>query len=541
MKILVTVPINPTGVNLLKSIPGAALHIQPDMSVGHLLGSLAEYDALIADVSTPITGAAIEKGTRLQVIGLLGAGRPRLDIEAATRQGVLVMNAPGSVAVSVAEHTFALIFALARRISIADASFKKGDLKQARRIGTELRNKVLGIIGCGAVGTVVAQRAMGMQMKVIVHDPHLSSDVLSRRGCRQVSRETLFRSADVITLHVPANEETRHMINRDALAVMKPSAMIVNCSAAELIDEKALYDALLKDRLGGVALDIHQDPVVKDHPLYRLARVVCTPNLSAYTKEAIAGGAVEIAQHVVDYLSKGVVSHAINLPSDEKESSGSGLQWLKLSASMGRFIIQLHPYGLKRVKVDLAGEDDLPDISAFTQSALQGMLGAALGHRVNRVNARSIAAERGVRISETRSSRAENYRNLLTISVETEQGRGVIAGTLFDDLNPRDVQVAGYELEAVPEGEFLVVFNRDRPGVIADVAQNLGHSGINIAQMYNGRDKPGGKAITLMRIDSPVTEKRLSEIRGLPNILTAARVNLSDQPRHREGASIDPE
>ncbi|MDX1764237.1 MAG: NAD(P)-dependent oxidoreductase, partial [bacterium] len=488
---------------------------------------LGDCHGLIATSSLALGRRVLEKAPSLQVVGIMGAGRPMLDLETATRRGVLVINAPGSVAVSVAEHTFALILGLARKLTAGDRSIKRGAWHSEQLVGKEIRNKVLGIIGFGAVGTLVAERAIGLGMKVLVCDPHLAAGAVSFRGCRQVGQEELFRTAHVITLHAPLTEETKHMICKDTLDLMKNDALLVNCSETELIDEAALLQALEQERLGGAGLDLQAASQLAEHRLYLSEKVICTPGLSARTEEALSGGAAEIAQAVVDYLERGAITHAVNVAGYEGETRDEGLAWLTLSEKMGLFVTQLHPYGLKAVAMHLAGEDRLPAIQSLTQSALKGILSLSVGGRVNLVNARSIAAERGIRVSETRTLEAPNYRNLVTLSVETESGKGTISGTLFGARNPRVVEIDGYGLEAVPHGDFLVIFNRDRPGVIADVAQTLGEAGINIAQMYNGRDSAGGKAITLMRIDSPVADEKMALIRGLPNILSAARVDLA--------------
>jgi D-3-phosphoglycerate dehydrogenase len=527
MKILVTVPMDPSGVALLEGLKDTVVELKPDISQQDLRGCVGDYDVLIAGTSTPVDRDVLEKAERLQLIGLMGMGRPQLDLETATHRGILVMNAPGSVSVSVAEHALSLIFALARRIPEADTTLKKGVWYEKKLMGREIRGKTLGIIGFGAVGSLVAERAIGMKMNVVVYDPHLSAESVIRRGCRQVSREELFSVSDIITVHAPLNRETEGILGEETIPLMKPGVLLVNCSASGIIDEDALYEAIIKGSVAGVALDLHSEAPIEEHPLYLSEKVICTPNLSIATFEAVVEGSMEIAREVADYLEKGEITQAVNLPADTNERSGRGIQWLKLGEVMGRFAAQLHPYGLQEVAIDLAGEEDLPGVASFTSSVLMGALVPVLGEGVNRINARSLAEERGIRVAEKRRNVSETYRSLLTVSVETDRGSGTVSGTLFDDQNPRLVQVDGFELEAVPDGGFLVIFNRDRPGVIADVGEALGRHGINIGQMYNGRDKAGEKAITLLRIDAPLEDDVLHEIQELPNILNATRVNLT--------------
>jgi D-3-phosphoglycerate dehydrogenase len=526
MKILVTVAMDAAGLNLLKNATGAEVVQVLKGTEEQLQDNIVGVEALIAGTRTPVGSEVLDRGKRLRVIGLLGVGRPMLDLEAATKKGVLVINAPGSVAVSVAEHALALIFALARKTVAADATSKKGSWERRHLKGRELRNKVLGIIGFGAVGSLVAERARGLAMKVIVHDPYISGGAVQRQGCTPVSLHELFQQSDLITVHTPLTPETRGLIGADSLAIMKRSVLLVNCSAAEIVDETALYEAITDERIAGCALDLHREGLITEHPLYLSDRVVCTPDLSAFTEEAVTGGSVEIAHSVIDYLEKGIIAHAVNLPGAEKELTEGETVWLDLGEVLGLFVSQLHPYGIREVAIERAGEENLPALLVFTQSIVAGLLRPILGERVNRVNARSLAEERGIHISETRSSTSPTYRKLVTVKVRTDQGDGEVSGTLFDDRIPRIVRIDGFDLEAVPDGDFLVIFNRDKPGVIADVGEALGHRGINIAQMYNGRDAMGEKAITLIRVDARLDEETLREIREFPNILSVSQVAL---------------
>ncbi len=526
MKILVAATLDPAGLALLNGVAQVEVLPSSECTAENIQQKIVEADALVAGTRAPVSREVIAAGERLRVIGLLGIGRPALDLDAATRKGVLVLNAPESVTVSVAEHALSLIFGLARKTTRADRIAKKGRWERQPLKGRELRKKVLGVIGFGAVGSLVAARAAGLEMEVVVCDPYLAADTIGRQGYRPVSLSELLSAADVITLHVPLNDETRRFIGKGAISRMKRGVLLVNCSTSELIDETALYDALIKEHVQGFALDLHREEPIEEHPLYLSDRVICTPELSAYTEEALSGGSMEIARSVTDFLEKGVISHAVNLPGGERTSAPGDLLWFDLGEALGQFVSQLHPYGIQEVIVERAGEDGLPAMSALTQAILTGLLHSLVGDRVNRVNARSLAEERGIRISEMRKSTSPNYRKLVTVKVKTDREAGEVSGTLFDDRIPRIVQIDGFDLEAVPEGNFLVIFNRDRPGVIADVGEALGRYGINIARMYNGRDAAGEKAITLLCIDAPVSGETLNEIRSFPNILTALPVNL---------------
>ncbi len=501
MKILVAAALDPAGVTLLKKVPAAEVVEDPDCSDRRLPTIIGGTDVLIAEIDAAISRDTLARAQQLRLIGLMGAGRPRMDLDAATAQGILVINAPESVSVSIAEHTLALLLALARCLPESDAGVKRGAWDHEKLLGIEVRDKVLGVVGFGAVGSLVAERATALKMKVLVYDPHLSADTVACQGCRQVGLSELFGESDAITVHAPLTAETRGLIGRASLSRVKQGVLIINCSAAEIVDEPALHDALMRRQVGGAALDLHGKRALSGHPLYLSNRVICTPDLAAHTREAVAGGSLEMARQVVDYLTCGTVTHALNLPGAEEAATEEAARWLGLCEDMGRFLIQLHPYGVREVRVEVAGEGEVPSTAALSRAALAGMLAPILGDRVNRINAQAIAGQRGIRLKEARLSTAVNYRNVIALSIVTDRGEGSISGTLFD--------------------------NRDRPGVIADVAETLGKYGINIGQMYNGRDAAGGTAITALRVDAPVSDEILQRMREFPNILSARRVNLA--------------
>lgn len=527
MKILVTVPMDSSGLDSLKALADTDVDLMTDISEERLRDVVSEYEVLIAGTTTPVSPSVIDQAKRLRLICLMGMGQPVLDLDAATRKGILVGSAPDSVAVSVAEHALSLVMALARRIPRADSLLKRGVWGEKELIGTELQTKTLGIIGFGAVGRLVAERAKGMKMEVLVYDPHLSAEAVNRKGCTSVSSEELFSKSDLISIHAPLNPETRELVDESSISLMKPGVLLINCSASEVLNEDAVYAAIMSGKVAGVAMDLHREEPIEEHPLYLSDKVICTPNLSIYTQEAVISESMKIARQVASYGVEGQIPHAVNLPESEDSRTDRGRRWNDLGEALGKFIIQLHPYGLKQIEIDLAGEEGLPSVESFTRSVLKGILGQVIGDTVNLVNARSLAHERGIHVLEKRQSSAETYRTCTTVTIDTDQGRGSVSGTLFDDMNSRLVRVDDYELEAMPDGDFLVILNRDRPGVIADVGETLGKYGINIGQMYNGRDMEGGKAMTLIRIDSPVSHEALTEIQGLPNVLKATGVNMT--------------
>ncbi len=529
MKILITVPLPPEAVHLLETVEGAEVILQSGITTDTLREILGECQVLIAGSETELDGDTLHCGKELRVIGLIGGSQTRTDLESATHLGILVVKVQERVAVSIAEHAVTLLLSLSRRITEADASIKRGDWERNGLKGRELRGKTLGIIGFGEVGALVAERAAGMKMRIIVSDPNLSSESVEAKGYRKVSFQELIQSSDLISIHVPLNAGTRGLIGKEALSKMKPGVILVSCSATGILDEEALYEAIIHEEVQGAALDLPAPRHLEDHPLYLSEKVICTPNLGGYTKEAERDETMETIRSLVDYLTGGEITHALNLPGSETENSPRNRQWLRLGETLGLFLAQLHPCGFRKIEIDLAGGEDLPRISSFTRSILVGLYSLTLGEKINRINAVHLATQRGVRLKETRRKTAENYRNRITVSVETDQGSGRVSGTLFDNRSPRIIRIDGFDLEAVPDGDFLVIFNRDRPGVIADVGEILGRCGINIGQMYNGRNAAGGTAITLSRVDSPVPDEILREIETLPNILNASRVHLGLQ------------
>ncbi len=492
------------------------------------LASLAgRYDGLVVRSSTRVTARVLEAGApRLKVVGRAGIGVDNIDVEAATRMGVVVMNAPFGNAVTTAEHTIALILALARRIPAADRSTRAGRWEKSRFMGMELMGKTLGLIGCGNIGSIVAERAQGLKMKVIVHDPFLAEERARSLGVERVSFDELLARADIISLHVPLTEQTRNILSREALARAKPGVRIVNCARGGLVDEQALCELIRAGHVAGAALDVFAEEPLRHSPLFALDEVVLTPHLGASTAEAQEKVAIQIAEQIADFLLYGAVVNALNMPAVSAEEAPRLKPYMRLAEQLGSFAGQLTETGIRAVTLTYGGEAAALNTRPLTQIALQGLLKPLL-ESVNMVNAPAIARARNIEVTTVERENIAGYRTLMTVEVTTERGRREVSGTLFQDSEPRVVSIQGIPMEARLGPHMLYVRNLDKPGLIGAVGTTLGEAGINIASFHLGRDRPGGNAIALVEVDQPIGAELLARIRNLPHVLQAKALRFS--------------
>jgi D-3-phosphoglycerate dehydrogenase len=427
------------------------------------------------------------------------------------------MNTPFGNAVTTAEHTIALMLALARRLPAADRSTRAGKWEKARFVGIELAGKVLGLIGCGNVGSVVADLAQGLKMRVIAYDPYLAPERARDLGIDKVGLEELLARADVISLHTPLTDSTRDLLDARALARTKPGVRIVNCARGGLIDEGALYDAIRSGHVAGAALDVFAEEPARSSPLFELEDVVVTPHLGASTAEAQAKVAVQIAEQIADYLTSGAVVNALNMASVSAEEAPRLQPYMKLAGQLGSFAGQLTETGLRGATITYAGQVAHLNTRPLTATLLQGLLAPLLAS-VNTVNAPAIARERNIEVTTVHRDQAEGYQTLIRLAVETERGARTVAGTLFHEQRPRVVEVNGIETEAQLGPHMLYVRNEDKPGMIGALGKALGDAGVNIATFHLGRARPGGEAIALIEVDQPLPEDLLMAICALPHI-----------------------
>ncbi|MFQ6018634.1 MAG: phosphoglycerate dehydrogenase [Kiloniellaceae bacterium] len=498
--------------------------IEAEVAVGlspeELNGRIGAFDGLAVRSATKVTPEVIAAADNLKVVGRAGIGVDNIDIAAATQRGVVVMNTPGGNAITTAEHAIAMLFALARQIPAADRSTQAGKWEKSRFMGVELTGKTLGVIGCGNVGSVVAERALGLRMRVIACDPYLSADRAQDLGVAKVPFEALLAESDFITLHVPMTEQTRGMIDAAALAKAKPGVRIINCARGGLVVEGALKAAIESGRVAGAALDVFSQEPAHENPLFGMEQVVATPHLGAATAEAQEKVAVQIAEQMADYLLTGAIRNALNMPSLTAEESTRLSPYMKLVGQLGSFAGQLTQTGLIGVTVEYEGHVASLNCRPLTQAALVGLLAPFLDS-VNMVNAPVIARERDIEVTEMRHERDCDYQTLVRLTVTTERGPRAVAGTLFGGDKPRIVEIKGIPIEAELGPHMLYITNEDRPGLIGALGKALGDAGVNIATFHLGRAAPGADAIALLALDEEIAPEVVARVRALPHIKQA--------------------
>ncbi len=527
MKILVSDPLSEEGLKILRDIKEFQVDVKTELKPEALKEIIKDYDALIVRSSTKVTKDVIEAAHKLKVIGRAGVGLDNVDLEAATQKGVIVMNTPAGNTISTAEHTMSMILALSRNIPQANASTKKGEWKRSKFMGVELYGKSLGIVGFGRIGREVAKRALSFGMNVLAFDPFLSREVAEGLGVSVVELKDLLQNADYITVHTPLTEETKHMISGVEFALMKKSARLINCARGGIIDEAALVDAIKEGKISGAAIDVFEkEPVAPESELLKLDNVVVTPHLGASTEEAQVNVAVEVSEIVRDALLGRGIRNAANYPSVEAETFKTLEPYINLCEKLGSFTAQLAEGRYQELNIIYSGEIVKHDLSPLTMSLVKGALSPILKETVNFINATALAKERGIQVKESKLSKEAEFVNLIQLEIKTDKEARRIAGTLASNKQPRIVKIEDYYVEATPAGEMLVIQNWDKPGIIGNLGTLLGKHNINIAAMTFGREKPGGKAISLLNVDSPVTPEILGKIKKTENILSVKVINI---------------
>jgi D-3-phosphoglycerate dehydrogenase / 2-oxoglutarate reductase len=526
MKVLISDHLSDQGIEVLKK-GGLQVEVKTKLTPEELIGKVGDYEGLVIRSGTKVTSAVIEAANRLKVIGRAGSGLDNVDLGAATRRGIVVMNTPGGNTVTTAEHTFALLMSLARSIPQATASVKAGRWEKQKFMGIELYNKTLGVIGLGQIGSYLAKLGQGFMMNVIAHDPFLSQDKAKELGIEQVELEEIFKRSDFISIHAPLTSETKNLINAQSMAKMKEGVRIINCARGGIVNEEDLYQSLLTKKVAGAAFDVFEkEPVDPKNPLLTLDNFICSPHLGAATSEAQENVAVAIAEQMVDYLVHGAIRNAANLPSIPADLLPTVRPYLILAEKLGAFGAQVFEGGLERVSIEYRGDVANLMTSPITIAALRGLLNPILEDSVNYVNAPIIAKERGIVVEETKTTDAGDFTSLIVLELLAGRGLARLSGTLYKRKDPRIVDLNGFPLEVVPEGHMLVLSNLDQPGVIGSIGNFLGQHQINIASIQLSREKPGGKAIAVIGIDVPMTPDRLQEIKKLPHILSAKQIKL---------------
>ncbi len=518
MKVLIADKMSPRAAEIFRH-RGIEVDERAGLDREALVACIGEYEGLVVRSATKATEKALAAADRLRVVGRAGIGVDNIDVAAATARGVVVMNTPFGNAITTAEHAVAMMMALARQIPEANMSTKSGNWEKTRFMGVELASKTLGVIGCGNIGSIVADRALGLKMKVIAHDPYLSEEHAVDLGVEKVDLDTLFGRADFISLHTPLTDQTRNVINHDAIAKMKPGVRIVNCARGGLVVEDDLRAALESGHVAGAALDVFEQEPATDNPLLQFENVVCTPHLGASTSEAQENVAVQIAEQVSDYLLNGAIVNALNMPAVTAEEAPRLTPYMHLAELIGSFAGQLTRSALQTVTIEYEGHAAELNTRPMTAAALCGLLSPSMDS-VNMVNAPVVAHERGVDVSEVRHERPCDYQTLVRVTVKTEKQTRGVAGSLFGG-QPRVVDIKGVAVEAELRGHMLYITNKDRPGLIGEVGSILGNSGINIASFHLGRAEVGGDAIALVATDSAMPPNILRAIAALPNVVQA--------------------
>jgi len=527
MKILVSDSLAPEGLAVFERAGGFEVDVRVGLKPDELKKICGDYDGWVIRSGTKITAELIEAATNLKVIGRAGVGYENIDAEAASKKGIVVMNTPGGNNVTTGEHTVALMMALARHIPQAAASLKNGKWERNKFVGVELCNKTLGVIGLGNVGRIVAERSAGLRMKVLGYDPFIATENIARMGVEPATLEDIIAKSDFITVHVPLTPETQGLINRAAFAKMKTGVRIINCARGGIVDENDLAAAIKEGKVAGAALDVYVDePPAADHPLVKMEQVITTPHLGASTDEAQLNVAIAVAEQMVDFLSKGVVRYAVNVPSVSPELLEILRPYLLLAEKLGSLLSQMVGALPKEVHVEYGGDVTQYPLAPLTLAVLKGILTPIMESGVNYVNAPIVARDRGVKVVESKSSRASDFANYITVKAETGKTEMEVEGVVFGAKHPRIVRVDHFYLEAVPEGYILILRNRDVPGVVGTVGTLLGKNGINIAGMELGRSEKGGNAISFIHVDEAITKKALQELRDLPPIVSAVQVKL---------------
>jgi D-3-phosphoglycerate dehydrogenase len=496
---------------------GIEVDVIPGLKPDQLKAAIDGYDGLAIRSATKVTADILGAAKKLKVVGRAGIGVDNVDVDAATARGVLVMNTPFGNSVTTAEHTIALIFALARQISEADRSTQAGKWEKNRFMGVEITGKTLGIIGCGNIGTIVADRAKGLKMRVVAFDPFLSPARAQQLDIEKVELDELFARADFITLHTPLTDTTRGIIGKDNIAKMKSGVRIVNCARGGLVVEADLKAALESGKVAGAALDVFETEPAKTNILFGSDKVVCTPHLGASTEEAQENVAIQVAEQIADYLLNGTVTNPINMAAVSADEAPKLRPYLKLAEQLGSFAGQIAESAMHGVHIEYEGQAADLNTKPLTAAILNGLL-RPLYEGVNLINAPFFAKERDIAVTEEKRSTSSDYQTLIKITVKKENRDRTVAGTIMGGDKPRLVDIEGIRVEAELQGHMLLVRNIDRPGMVGNLGKTLGDAAINIATFFLGRQSAGGEALALLAIDQPASDLVIMNICALPNV-----------------------
>jgi D-3-phosphoglycerate dehydrogenase len=527
MKVLVSDKLSPKGVEIFEKAEGIEVEVKTKLPSEDLKAIIGEYDGLVIRSATKVKPGIIEAADKLKVIGRAGSGLDNVDLPAASKKGIVVMNTPGGNTITTAEHAISMMLALSRKIPQATASMKSKKWEKSKFMGSEIYNKTLGVMGIGSIGSVVADRARGLRMNVLAYDPFLSPERAEKLGVELVSLDELLERADYITIHVPKSKETINLVNKELFSKMKDGVFLINCARGGIVNEKDLCDAIKGGKVAGAALDVFEkEPPDSDNPLLDLDEVICTPHLGASTEEAQEKVAVAIAEQMVDYLLNGTIMNAVNVPSVDSKILATIKPYLDLAERLGSFQGQVISGGLEQVSIEYSGEVAGLEVAPITVSLLKGLLYSILKEDVNYVNAPVIAKERGIKVIESTTSESEDFTTLITLKVKTNKEERMVAGTIFGKSDPWVVQVDQFRIEAVPDKYMLLFHTHDRPGVIGNIGTSLAKHSINISRMQFGREKVEGKSLLILSTDGPISSEIIEQMKELPHIISLDSIEI---------------
>ena len=526
MKILVSDNLGEIGIKMFEEEPGMTVDVKTGLQPDELKGIIGEYDALVIRSATQVTEDILEAATNLKVVGRAGIGLDNVDIPAATKRGVVVMNTPTGNVVTTAEHTIAMMMALTRNIPWGTATLKQGLWEKKKLQGREVYKKTLGLIGMGKIGSIVADRARGLKMQVIVHDPFVTPEMIEKAGFEAVSAEELYKRADYITVHVPKFKDTVGLLNKAAFDLMKDGVMIINCARGGIVDEADLNEALRSGKVAGAALDVFDTEPPGVCPLFEIDRVICTPHLGASTLEAQTNVAVQVAEQIIAYLRDGTIINAVNVPAVSGELLEKIGPLVTLADRMGCLLAQLSVGPVKEVVIEYAGDFQDLDLAPVTTAVLKGLLTPMVKDTVNSVNAEVMAKDRGIKVTGTRLAETEEFVNLITVKTVSSEGTSKAAGTIFGQKDPRVVNINNFRLELHPEGRFVLIHNHDKPGAIGSIGMLLGDNKINISRMRVGQEEGGDKTMIFLRTDDVIPANVMEKLRNLPLNITVTPFEL---------------
>lgn len=524
MKVLISDKTSEKGLEILRKA-GITVDVKTGLSEDEIIKIIGDYDAQIVRSETKTTAKIIEAGKKLKIVGRAGVGVDNIDLEAATKKGVIVVNSPEGNTIAAAEHTIAMLLSMVRNIPMAYDALKDKRWDRSKYTGIEVYNKVLGVIGLGKIGTRVAKYGIGLDMKVMGFDPFVTEEYANNLGIELASLEEIYKKADIISLHIPKTTETANLINKETIAKMKDGVRIVNCARGGIVNEQDLLDAVNSGKVAGAAIDVYtKEPAEPSNPILQSDKIVYTPHLGASTEEAQVNVAIDVAEQIVEVLNGGQARSAVNIPSLKPELLTPVARFMPLAEKIGKLSSQLLGVSVSDLQVDYCGELSAQDVSPLTTALLKGFLEPITADAVNFVNATLIARERGIKITESKSKEAKDYANLITVKINSGKTAKSVSGTFSESLGELIVEINGYKVIAEPSGYLLIVPNQDVPGVVGRVGSFLGKHNVNIAGMHVGRESVGGEAVMVLNVDSAIDKKILVELEKVEGIIGEAKL-----------------